>query len=397
MRQVMLIFLTSFALCLYLVHGKAETVRAQMGPPITAAKQALTARDYAGALEQLDAADALPEHTPDEDQIITQMRVIAALGAKQADKAAAAVMRAINAKRLSDQDVQRYSLAIARGYYDAGTDPAALEWLKRYSDAGGDPAKARALLLRTTYRSGAWSEAFTIASSAMAEAEAHGARPDDDLVAIAADCAHRLGNTDAYLAMITKLAVATGKPAYWSVLIASVDHQPGFPDALILDLARLKLFVGVPMTAAQSIDAVERAAQAGYAGEAATLVEVSFTSGVLGTGADAARHERLRKLVATMLDEQRQKAGEEVIAARPDDRALVLAGLGLRKAAIALLEAAETDASLTEEARLHLGILYARDGRRDEAIRRFDGLAGSKPINQIAHLWSLAVQSKRQQ
>jgi hypothetical protein len=397
MRQVMLlIFLASSFLCLYLEHGKAEPVRAEMGPPLLAAKQALSAKDYAGALRRLDEAAALPDHTLAEDRIITQMRVITGLGAKSPDYAATAVTRAIDDKCLSDQEVQQFSIAIARGYYDAGTDTNAVIWLKRYLDSKGDPAAAQPLLLRATYRGGAWSEALQMASTAISGAEAHSARPAEDTLLIAADCANKLGTSEVYTAMTEKLAVYYSKPIYWSVLISAVAQSPDFPDKLALDITRLKLFTHVPLSAPQYTDAIERAVQAGFVGEASAMLEHGLSRGVLGVGSEAARHERLRKLVASTLAESKTLTdpGTTDTANAMAKQALALAGLGQRRAAIEMLETAlkSNDLTVPTEARLHVGILYALDGNRDRAKQLFDDHTGNGPVAKLAHLWGLAVQ-----
>jgi hypothetical protein len=105
-------------------------------------------------------------------------------------------------------------------------------------------------------------------------------------------------------------------PQIWSDRLVRLLRQPGFDEALVLDLLRLSRRVGALANAQADVEYAELALRAGFPAEALTALEAGDSAGRLGQGVDAAAHKALRTRV------QRQ-AGEDRAAQAPDAPALL--------------------------------------------------------------------------
>ena len=110
-----------------------------------------------------------------------------------------------------------------------------------------------------------------------------------------------------------------------------MQRKPGFSDRLALDTYRLSLATGSMSAANDYMEMAQLALQAGLPAEAKQVVDKGFAAGVLGTGAEAERHKRLRDLVAKRLDEDKAGQAEAEAQAREakDGTALVDVGMKL--------------------------------------------------------------------
>ena len=95
-----------------------------------------------------------------------------------------------------------------------------------------------------------------------------------------------------------------------------MQRKPSFSDRLALDAYRLSLATGSMTKPADFMEMAQLALQADLPSESKQVVDKGFASSVLGTGAEAERHKRLRDLVAKRLaeDTAARAAGRE---ARP--------------------------------------------------------------------------------
>jgi hypothetical protein len=118
---------------------------------------------------------------------------------------------------------------------------------------------------------------------------------------------------------------------------------------------------------------------------------------VLGQGAEAERHKRLRDLVLKRLDEEKagRAAAEKEAAAAKDGNALVGLGFALATGGeaakgVPLMQQGIAKGGLKrpEDAKLHLGIaqVLAGDAKAQATLRSVGGADGT---TDLARLWSL--------
>jgi hypothetical protein len=102
--------------------------------------------------------------------------------------------------------------------------------------------------------------------------------------------------TNGYLATLEKLLSYYPKKDYWSAYLGRLPRKPGFADRFALDLMRLKLANGLLTKTEDFMEMAQLCLQAGLPAEGRRVAEQGFKAGVLGTGPEANRHQRLRDL-----------------------------------------------------------------------------------------------------
>jgi hypothetical protein len=200
-----------------------------------------------------------------------------------------------------------------------------------------------------------------------------------------------------------KLVTHYPRKEYWADLMGRVQRKPNFSDRLVLDTYRLMLATGSMRSASDYMEMAQLAVQAGLAGEGVQVVDKGFVAGVLGTGAEAERHKRLKDLVVKRAEEEKQALATRQAAAASAKSGNDLVDLGFSQAflgdpkkGIAMMEQGIAKGGLKrpEDARLHLGIAYVQSGQNAKAQGTLKGVGGADGTADLARLWSLVVRSK---
>ena len=100
------------------------------------------------------------------------------------------------------------------------------------------------------------------------------------------------------------------------IYLSDLPGKSGFSSRFSLDLLRLRLASGNMTTAADYMEMGQLLLQAQLPAEAKAVVDKGYAAGVLGTGAEAARQQRLRDLVNKSAAERRPRSP----SARPTPR-----------------------------------------------------------------------------
>ena len=151
------------------------------------------------------------------------------------------------------------------------------------------------------------------------------------------------------------------------------------------------------------MEMAQLAVQAGYPNEGKQVVDKGFAAGILGTGAEADRHKRLRDLMVKRTDEDKQaQAANEAEALRAKDgNDLVSVGYnqvlsGQTAKGLALMQQGIAKGSLkrAEDAKLHLGIAQTLAGESAKAQATFKSVTGNDGTADLARLWALFARRK---
>jgi hypothetical protein len=139
--------------------------------------------------------------------------------------------------------------------------------------------------------------------------------------------------------------------------------------------------------------------QAGLPGEAVRVIDQGYKANALGTGPEAARHQRLRDLAQKQLAES--KAG---ISAKATEAAAEKTGDEAVKVGYAMVTQGDVDAGIKlieqgiakgglkrpEDAKLRLGMALLQQGKsRDRAVRTLRSVSGADGGAEIARLWTV--------
>ena len=368
----------------------ADTVRAEVGKPLQEAQKLTASGKHKEALSKLREADNIGGKTPFETYQIERVRASAAAAAGDNDAAIRAFEFLINSNRLSPAEAPKFTQGLAGFYYRAKDWPKAITWINR-SLKDGENAQMRALLIQTYYVSGNY-------AAAAKELQANGRASSEEQLQMLANIQLKQNDKAGYVNTLEKLAGSYPKSSYWADLLNRVSGKPGFSDRLSLDVWRLKMVNGLLTKPGDYMEMAQLALQAGNPAEALKIVEQGYKKGALGTGADAARHQRLKDLAnKTLADNAKNAATAEAELIKLKD-ADGLATLGFAQVSsgaadkgLALMNQAIKMGGLKrpEEAKLHLGIAYANAGKKANALSAFKTVQGADGAADLARYWVL--------
>lgn len=378
------------------------TVRPEVGRPLQAAQELIKQQKYRDALSKVTEAEKIGGLTALETNLAAQLRGSAAQGAGDYLTAAKAFEAVVASGKLAAADQLRLTQAVGSLYYQAKDYPKAIAWVSRYLKDGGTDGQSRALLAQAYYLSDDFASAAK-ETQELIRAEEHAGQPVPEYqLQVLLNSQLKQDDTNGYGATLEKLVAHYPKTEYWAELLRHVSTRTGFSSRLALDSSRLSLATGTLGSTAQYVEFAELALQAGLPGEAKTVLDKGYATGLLGSGADAERHKRLRDLAAKNAAEDLKTlpGGEVEAAAQKEGTGLVNTGFGYvghgqTQKGIALIEQGLQKGGLKriDEAKLHLGIAYLTAGQKDKAVESFKTVQGSDGTADLARLWVL--QAKR--
>jgi hypothetical protein len=304
--------------------------------------------------------------------------------------------------RASGAEQAQAAEQVAFAYSQMRNNAKAGEWVAKARAAGGGGASLNQLAAYLQSASGDYSAIFKDAQANVSASEQAGRRPNEDDLLRLADAAKRLNNNGVYSNALEKLVLYYPKRDYWAAHLASLQRKPGFSDRLALDVQRLKLANGLVTKADDYMELAQLALQAGFPDEAKAIVDKGYAAGALGTGEQAARHQRLKELVlktqaesaanlaAQAAEAATQKEGNDLIKV-----GTVYASMGQAEKAIELIEKGIAKGSLKrpEDAKLRLALAQASSPKtRSRGLQALRSVTGSDGTADVARLYAVALQ-----
>ena len=388
-------------LALLIGSGQAqaqETLRPEIGRPLQAAQEMIKGGRYKEALGKVREAEAVGARNANESYLIERMRLAAASGAGDAETAARSFEAIGGSAKVSGAEKLRMIESIAGMYYRSQQYAKSMQWSQRYFREGGTSGAIRTMLIQSQYLSGDFAGAARELTTEIQAAERNGNAPPEDRLKLLLNAASKQGDNNAYVYAMERLVTHYPKKEYWVDLLARLQRKSNFSDRLALDTYRLSLATGSMTAPADYMEMAQLALQADLPGEGKQVVDKGFAAGVLGTGAQAERHKRLRDLVEKRLAEDkltRENEERQALAAKSGD-ALVGIGMdlvytGQAARGVGLMQQGISKGGLKrpEDAKLHLGIGQLVAGDKAKAQATFKTVQGADGTADLARLWSL--------
>jgi TolA-binding protein len=382
------------------VAAKPDTVRPELFKLLDPAqiKPLMDTKNYTEVQNRLTQADALAGLTPYEAFVINRTKV--ALGSSSGNNAMAntALEAVIASGRLQPEEQGNFILALANSHYMAKDYPKAIEQLKRYQKESKTPEKATDSLIRSYYLSGDYASAKTTLVPLVAEIEKAGKVPTQEDLRLLGSSALKVKDDATYLSTIEKLATYYPNDDLWAELInRGVASKPGF-DAQNnnIEVYRLEFATMKTLSPNEYTALAELAQTAGFPGEAKKVLDAGFASGTLNT----AKHRQLRdKATKGAADDAKTIASGEASAAKSKN------GAGLVNLGWAYVNMDQFDKGINliqqgiakggmkrpDEAKLRLGMAYAKAGRKADAIQAFETVKAGGGLSDLARYWILAM------
>jgi tetratricopeptide (TPR) repeat protein len=377
--------------------ASAQGVRPEVGRPLQQAGELLKAGKAREALARVREAETASGITANERLTIDRMKAAAAQRAGDHATAVQA-LEAIH-PRTSGAEAGQIAEQLASAYAQLRNNGKATEWMNRAIAAGHNTPTIRQLQQYLLSVSGDYAAIARDAGASVAAAEQAGRRPAEADLLRLADAQQRLGQQPAHLQTLERLVLNyPGKKDYWAAYLGRLPRKSGFSSRYELDVQRLKLASGTMDSTAEFMEMAQVLVQVGLPAEALRVTEQGFKTGALGTGPEAARHQRLRDLIVKRDAETRAglPAATEEAAAQGDGDALVRLGqvhasIGQYDEGIKLIERGLAKGKLrhAEEAKLRLGLVRLQAGQRPAALQTLRAVRGNDGTADIARLWTV--------
>jgi hypothetical protein len=381
-------------------EAPVEAVRPELGAIFQAAQDQLKAGNAPGALNALQEADKLADRTPFENLSINRVRGSIALVARDFQLARRSLETIVNDPRLAAAERRSVLQSLVVASQRLNDQAAAVRHARAFYEAGGQGDAMRAALVRSLFTVKDWAGVAQEAPRAVADIEAAGRKPDEELLKIWATAMGEARNDAGYLLAIEALVKHHPSPDYWGDLIARLQNRAGFPDRLLIDTLRLMRRTESMIDAEEFTNLAQLAVAAALPGEAAQVLEEGFKAGVLGKGPAAANHRDLwARAAKAAADDKAQLAQSEASANASGDASRIFAvgeaavsygnvdkGLALMSKAIGMGIRRNP-----EDAQLRYGVALLNAGRKAEAEPILRAIKGTDGVADLARLWMLAV------
>ncbi|VWC78257.1 MULTISPECIES: tetratricopeptide repeat protein [Burkholderia] len=367
----------------------ADALRPDVAKPLAAAQELYRAHKYRDALGKIAQAAAVPNRTPYETYMVEEMRGAAAMAAGDSGTAAQAYESVLNSGRLSGEDEQRTTAALAGIYFQQKNYPLAIRIAQRYLKAGGSDPEMRTLLTQSYYLS---NDCAPLVSQlkASTDAQANGGHaPDEGQLQMLATCAQKVKDGNAYRGALGLLVAYHPSPAYWDEMVTAIRGNPGYLPSLDLDIYRLRRATGSLASANAYMEMTQLALVAGSPVEGKQVIDQGFASGVLGKDAQADREKRLQTLAA----KRAQSGGDAATPAAPIDAGMNLVFAGHAQQGLPMMEQAIAKGGIEhpDAARLRLGEAYYVAGQKARAVQVLRTIKGADGSGDLARLWTVVA------
>ena len=394
------LFLAAGLAAASLPPAHAATLRAEVGKPLQKAQALANARNYRGAIQQINVAASAHGLTPDESFVIEQLRGSIAQRFNDTATASKVYSDMLASGRVPASERPKLLLAEASMAFDAKSFSGAANWYQQYLKLVPNDPAARGYLISAYYQNKDYATAGRLQAEQVAATVRAGRRPTEEQLQLLAACQREGGDTLGFGNTMVQLVTYYPKPDYWQNMIHSAQTRPGFASRLTLDIDRFELATGLLTKTDDLMEMIELALQVPLPGEAKAIVDRAYSTGAFGTGPQAPRQQRLRDLVnKTYESELKTLPGREAEAQSSHDGNL-LASLGEEYVSydqfpkgIPLLEAGIRKGGLRhpDDSRLHLGIAYMRAGQKAKAVQMFRTVGGKEGAAEIARLWTMQL------
>ncbi|MCX7171273.1 MAG: hypothetical protein NTY41_13565 [Proteobacteria bacterium] len=377
-----------------------KTVRPEIGKPVQAALDLLKQKKGKDALTKVREAEAVGDKTAHETFLIDQVRGQAAALAGEAAVAARAFEAAAASAAAGEKEKQQFLDAAAGQFYLAKEYGKVADMAGRYFKAGGNDRAIHNLEVQALYLGNNFAQAAKELLQDIQADEQAGKTPAEVQLQLLSSCYEKLQDKAGNAHALEKLLTYYPKKDYWQNVIYSVTTRTGFAERLALDVNRLRLVTGTMRGASDYVEATQMALQSGYPAEARKFIDAGYAAGLLGTGADADRHKRLkdRAVKDTAADLKALGQDDAQLAASQNGTALFNSGLnyvlnGRADKGLGMMESALAKGGFKhpEDAKLQLGYAYYLGGQTQKAIQAFKKVQGSDGTSALSRLWVIRL------
>jgi len=390
-------------LCLWFsLHLGAQTtapISVQMAvyKPLQAAQEALKNSQPQQALALAKEALAVPNITPAETFLVQRTVAVAALAAQDFDQAAASLTLLLSQPGLSAAEQRPFLESLIFVSQQKKDLTGVVKWAQLYLRDGGANSSVRPVLIQTLSLLNAHQDVVQEMQIKMKLDAAAGQKPSEAELRTLAVSYRELKDEAGYEATLYQLLALFPTKAYWAEAIDRQSSQAQAHARLDLDLYRLSEETGTLDDAAEYVMMAELALRAGLPADAQRVLENGFQQGVLGQGAQASAHAKLRQLAAAKLAEDDKLMAALEKSAKDSNAWVGLGDVWFSKQqwpqASAMYAKALAAGPVRREAEvyLHQAIAVFKAGDAVASRALLDKINGDKTAMALARLWRIRM------
>jgi hypothetical protein len=373
----------------------AHAVSAAVAKPLKEASDLVRAGKAKDALAKLNGVTG---SGPEDTYMIARIRGAAYQSMNDNGQAAQQLEAAFATGHVPTGEAGRLATTLAGIYAQQHNNAKSMQWVEKAKAAGYNGSDLRQIQDYVQGSSGDYGQIARDNAAKIQAAESAGRRPDEDDLLRLADAYRHTNNKAGDLQVKEKLVLNyPSNKQYSSIYLADLPGKAGFSSRFSLELLRLRLASGNLTAAADYMEMGQLLLQAQLPAEAKVVLDKGYAAGVLGTGAEAARQQRLRDLVnksATdavaslakrTADAKAVKTGDDLVAIGAE-----YASMGKYDEGIELIQQGIAKDSLKhpEDAKLRLGVAMLQSGKgKAAAAKQLRTVQGTDGAPEVARLY----------
>ena len=374
-----------------------NTVSRAVGVPLQAAQKDLKKNDYAGALQELDKAQAVPKKSPYEQHLIHEMQGYAYVRTHQYVQAAKALEPGLTDGFLSPSQIPQRTVALAQLNYQIKNYDKAIQFGTQAIDKGWADAQMPTLVGQAYYLKSDWAGTARFEKSQVAADEKKGVAPTNEELQLLLSACLKIKSEDCENNALEQLVVYHPKPQYWQQLLYGM-FKTVKSDSNLLQTYRLASEVDVLKRPEDFTDFAQLAIEAGSPGEAEQIIQKGMQANIFPDARTQGKAQRLLADAKKAAARDKASLGKNAEEADRSSNGNQDVGLGLAyygyqqydKAIQALTQGiAKGGLKDPPAAHLLLGIAQLKAGKKTEALQSFKSVKGNPTLQRLATLWSL--------
>lgn len=377
----------------------AAPAMAQQGPKkefvenYNAAKTALSSRQFAQAIQKVDAAAPHASGTQ-QKSALEQIRVAASCDASIKNHAGciSAIEKAKATGGLPNSIEKNYNEMLAGRYNESGQNAKALSQTKSNIAAYGGSAGDYAFVARNELAAKNYGEAIKFAQKAI---DASG-KPNKTYYNILLNAYQAQNKLDDFYRVVEKIAPIFREDTYWRMLIERSRKEKNYRGAdANLDVYRALQQAGVKLKPEEMLEMAEAARNAAIPIEAANIWDLMAKAGDPQVAKNKAKVDQVKKNAAA--DKATELAKSEASAATRasgEPYSVTAAGYlasGNAKKAVELYQKSiakgEMDPGKVDLIKLRLGVAQLKDGKKADAVKTWQSIKSDNGAAWLAKSW----------
>ena len=393
-----LILLTGLLFCMASVYAQSSapvSLRAEVHKPLTAAQDALKNNQIDQALSLTREALSVSQITPVERAFVMRTQAAAAVRSKNWDLAIESLEYLVKSADVPQTDKRAMLESLMNASLQKKDYPRAVQSARQYLQDGGSNPGIRLAMIQTLSVMGEHKQVLQEVQEKMRLDAAAGQKTPEQDLRLMAISFRQLKDDAGYMNTLKRLVNDYPTKAYWAEVIARMAQQPGLNPKQELNLYRLLEQTGNLVEVDEYTEMANLAIKAGLPAEALRVLNKGYEQGILGHGADAAAHAKLRADAQKKTQDdtkgfpQLEKSAKDAVtwAAVAD---VYFSQQNWAVAHTSYVKALELGGARREnEWRLHDAISLFQLGQKDNARQQLKAVQGDPSWTEIANLWSV--------